>query len=85
MKLPDGSYLVKPLNFLPGKAIEGIVVDKGEKYTMDGEEWKKDVDDINKPKIDDRIMYSLSDYGSVDDIIIKGVLYHLIKNYKLIL
>ena len=88
MKLPTGSYLVKPLEMLPGALIKGVVRDKGLAYTEHGEDWKANIDKPNSPEIDDVVLYDMSSSGfgsSRTEVILDGTLYHIIKDYKLVL
>lgn len=83
MKLPKGSYLVKPLSVYPGKQIMGQVIQIGEKFSLEGEEWKKDRVDENDPKIGDKVIYTLE--WSAIDLMINNELHHIIGTPRIIL
>ena len=84
-RLPKGTFLILPQEILVGKLIRGIVIDKGEAWTMEGDEWKAKVDDPNEPKVKDEIVYSLCNFDGVDDVLINGKLHHLIRSYRYIM
>lgn len=83
MRVPKGCYLVKSLEVYPGKQVMGLVIQIGEKYTIEGDEWKKDRVDENDPKVGDKVVYSL-DWGTVD-LMLDNTLHHIIGTPKIIL